>query len=206
MKPTDILKSEHRVIEQVLSCLEKVADRADGSAALEAKDGHAIVDFLRNFADRCHHGKEEGQLFPLMEARGFPRNGGPTGVMLREHEQGRALIGAMAGAIDEAAAGKPAALKTFSSNARSYVGLLRAHIQKEDHVLFQMADQTFSSEDQKDLMSRFERLESDDMGAGTHEKYLRLAGDLAERYNVPLATSHQEAGQPCHSCCHGHGR
>ena len=112
----------------------------------------------------------------------------------------------MAGAVEDAAAGKPAALKVFSSNARSYVGLLRSHIMKEDQVLFQMADQAFSDEDQKDLMARFDRVESNEVGEGTHEKYLRLADDLAERYGVPGAAGHHEAGQSGHSCCHGHGR
>jgi hemerythrin-like domain-containing protein len=59
------------------------------------------VDFVRNFADRCHHAKEEENLFPRMEARGVPRDGGPIGVMLFEHEEGRAYVRAIAGAIDD---------------------------------------------------------------------------------------------------------
>ena len=76
-------------------------------------------------ADRCHHGKEEAHLFPAMEARGFLRSGGPTGVMLDEHEQGRACVRGMADAIDAAAAGDAAAQRRFLDHAAGYVGLLR---------------------------------------------------------------------------------
>ena len=50
------------------------------------------VDFIRNFADRTHHGKEEDNLFPALEQHGMPRQGGPVGVMLDEHDQGRGLV------------------------------------------------------------------------------------------------------------------
>ena len=78
MKPTQILENEHRVIEQVLDCLDKIADRCETDGRLDAESAREAVDFFRNFADRCHHGKEEAELFPLMHARGFPQEGGPV--------------------------------------------------------------------------------------------------------------------------------
>ena len=71
MKPSDILKQEHRVIEQVLDCLEKMAGNGRRTARAMPVGAQAI-DFFRNFADRCHHGKEEAHFFPAMEAKGFP--------------------------------------------------------------------------------------------------------------------------------------
>src|SRR5262245_60786760 len=100
MKATDILMDEHRVIEQVLNCLEKLADRCEAGETLDNTSASEALPFFRNFADRCHHGKEEGHLFPLLEARGFSRQGGPTGVMLHEHEEGRGLLTAMARAVE----------------------------------------------------------------------------------------------------------
>ena len=85
MKPTEILSAEHRVIEQVLNCLEKMAAQAEKTGTLDKVSATDAVNFFRTFADQCHHGKEEAHLFPAMEAKGFPRQGGPTGVMLHEH-------------------------------------------------------------------------------------------------------------------------
>jgi len=197
MKPTDILSSEHRVIEQVLSCLEKMLDQAAAAGRLEPQPAKDAVAFFRNFADRCHHGKEEAHLFPAMEARGFPRQGGPTGVMLQEHEQGRACVRGMDEAIDEAARGQREALDRFTRFARQYISLLRAHIEKEDHCLFAMANQAFSDQDQEELLRAFQRVEAEEMGRGTHETFLAIADSLADRYGVPRAAT------PAPSCGHG---
>ena len=125
MKPTEILSGEHRIIEQVLDCLEKIAQNCATEGRLDRTSAEQALDFFRNFADRCHHGKEETHLFPAMEAKGFPRQGGPTGVMLSEHEQGRAYIRGMAEVIDRAAAGSsrstPGARRGVQSNGTTAI-------------------------------------------------------------------------------------
>lgn len=63
-------------------------------------------------------------------------------------------------------------------NGRAYIGLLRAHIDKENHILFPMADNVLSSEDQEHLGKEFERFETEETGAGVHEAMLKLLDDL----------------------------
>src|SRR4030065_429878 len=58
------------------------------------------ADFIKGFADGCHHKKEEGVLFPAMQAAGVPSEGGPISVMLAEHEQGRRLTAGMRAAAE----------------------------------------------------------------------------------------------------------
>ncbi len=198
MKPTEILSQEHRVIEQVLNCLEKMLDQSGVEGRLEKAPARDAVAFFRNFADRCHHGKEETHLFPAMEAKGFSADCGPTGVMRREHELARLRVREMDAAIDAASAGDRAAQQRFAENARAYVDLLREHIQKEDHCLYAMANQAFSEADQQKLMAAFEKVEAEEMGQGTHETYLKIADDLADRFGVPKA-----CGTEHHVCC-GH--
>jgi hemerythrin-like domain-containing protein len=197
MKPSDILSGEHRVIEQVLNCLEKIAEDCQKTGKLDGRSAREAIDFFRQFADHCHHGKEEAHFFPAMEAKGFSREMGPTGVMLHEHDQGRSYIRAMNEVVETAASGETAACAKFSQNARAYLDLLREHIQKEDHCLFGMANQAFSDEDQQKLLDAFAHVEAEEMGADTHEKYLNLANELADRWNVPRA----EATIPCHHAC-----
>jgi hemerythrin-like domain-containing protein len=198
MKATEILSAEHRVIEQVLDCLERMAGQAAQSGALEEQSALDALEFFRTFADKCHHGKEEAQLFPAMEAKGFPRHGGPTGVMILEHEQGRQHVRAMAAAVGGAAAGDRAALESFAQHAQAFIALLREHIGKEDHCLFSMANQSLTAADQEGLLAAFEKVEHEDMGAGTHEKFLNLANELADKFGVPRAS----AGEP--QCCGHH--
>jgi hemerythrin-like domain-containing protein len=181
MKATEILMDEHRVIEQVLSCLEKLADRCEAGEKLDGTSALEALEFFRNFADRCHHGKEEGHLFPLLEARGLARQGGPTGVMLHEHDEGRRLVAAMAAALQQDTPGE------FVRHARAYARLLREHIRKEDHCLFPMAVGVLSEFELQALARSFENMESTKMGQGTHEEYLKLANDLAERLGVARA-------------------
>ena len=195
MKPTDILSSEHRVIEQVLDCLERIIAESKANGRLEAASAQDAVSFFRTFADQCHHGKEEAHLFPAMEARGFPRESGPTGVMLAEHEAGRGYVRAMSEAIDAAARGDRAALSRFAEAGTGYIGLLRQHIEKEDHCLFSMANEVLTDGDQAELTAKFEKVEAEEVGRGTHERFLAIAGALAEKYGV----------QPKAAACAGHG-
>jgi hemerythrin-like domain-containing protein len=172
---TEVLKEEHRVIEKVLDALERLAKAAETSSLAE---WDKVIDFARNFADKCHHLKEENLLFPALEERGIPREGGPIGMMLAEHEEGRGYVRAMAAAL--ASAGKDSVdnRQILRETAIAYIRLLRQHIQKEDEVLFQMADEVLSSEEQKTLLREFEEHEMKEIGAGFHEKYLKIAQEL----------------------------
>ncbi|MEN6497486.1 MAG: hemerythrin domain-containing protein [Thermoguttaceae bacterium] len=198
MKPTEILSSEHRVIEQVLKSLTKMVDQAEAAGRLDREPAQDAVTFFRMFADRCHHGKEEVHLFPAMEAKGFSPDCGPTAVMRYEHEQGRTHIAAMDAAIDAAATGDRQALEQFSQHARAYVAMLEEHIRKEDHCLFAMADQAFSEQDQTALLAKFHKVEAEEMGEGAHDKYLQIANALADRYGVARVVT---AGACC-TCGH----
>jgi hemerythrin-like domain-containing protein len=196
MQPTEILSTEHRVIEQVLACLEVLADRCTADGVLDRQAAGQALDFFRTFADGCHHGKEEDHLFPLLEARGLPREGGPTGVMRWEHELGRRHLRVMAEAVDAAD------ISRFADHARAYANLLREHIAKEDERLFPMADRFLTAEDRQELLDRFADVEGRKMHAGTHEKYLQLANDLADRLGVPRAPVVGTAKGGCSCDCH----
>lgn len=197
MRPTEILKQEHRVIENVLDCLETMAQRAETGDALDVESANQAIDFFSNFADKCHHGKEEDCLFPLLEEKGFSREQGPTGVMLLEHDEGRQHVRGMAEAARNVESGNAEATSDFVTHARAFVQLLRQHIQKEDHCLFQMTDQALSEQDQRNLLESFAKVEHDDMGPGTHEKYLAIATSLAKRYGTTLGGKSAAVSQGC---------
>lgn len=178
MKATEILSSEHRVIERVIAALESATNRLEAGQPVRAGFFLDAADFIKGFADGCHHAKEEGVLFKAMTASGLPQQGGPVGVMLMEHEQGRAFTRGMRAAAKRLQNGDPAAAGEILSNARGYAALLRQHIQKEDHVLFPMADQVIPAEQHETIYEGFEAVEHEETGEGVHEKYLVLAEKL----------------------------
>lgn len=174
-KPTEILSDEHRVIERVLDALQRLT-AVPVNPLLE--QWRKALDFFRHFADQCHHFKEEKVLFPALEEHGIPREGGPIGMMLAEHEEGRGHVRSMIDAVEQVAQGNGAASTTLLNHARAYVTLLREHIQKEDDILFRMADEVIPEEEQRRILKDFENHEAEEMGAGAHEKYLGIAHEL----------------------------
>ena len=198
MRPTEILSSGHRVIEQVLDCLEALASKARDEGRLDVERATTVLEILRTFADRCHHGKEEDRLFPMLVARGLSDRHGPIAVMLDDHRSGREHIRRMT----EACAAKDVA--RFVPAAHGYVALLRDHIAKEDGVLFPMAESMLDESARQVLLESFRKFEHQDLGAGTHERMLRLADELAEHYGVPLAAERGPAHMAAGRCGHGY--
>lgn len=149
--PTEVLREEHRVILRALGVLEAAAARLAGGRPPPEGWWPETIAWLRAFADKNHHAKEESWLFPAMVKAGVPSDGGPIGVMLEEHQRGRALVRAME-------AGEPA---SRAAKAREYVTLLREHIEKENGVLFPLADAVLDEAAQRALQREFEAVEAD---------------------------------------------
>jgi hemerythrin-like domain-containing protein len=186
MKVTQILMEEHRIIERVLAALEKAAKRLEAGEPIQAGFFIEAADFVKGFADGCHHKKEEGVLFKSLTQHDLSEQAGPVAVMLAEHEQGRTFTRAMREAALKLKAGDQSAKQAIIHNSRGYAALLRQHIAKEDGVLFPMADRVIPPEDQGKVAEDFERIEEEETGEGMHEKYLALAEKLAKEANQTI--------------------
>lgn len=185
MNPIEELKAEHRGIENAMAVLEIIAERLVAGENLSVvRDAEALLDFFRTFVDTCHHGKEENGLFPALEQLGVPRRDGPIGVMLSEHEQGRAHIREMARALKDHEAGQPQAADRFDRYAGEYIDLLHQHIEKEDGVLFSMAAERLTTDHTSQLEQRFEQIEREVVGAGKHERYHTMLDRFMGKYGV----------------------
>lgn len=163
-KATQDLRNEHEAILNVLKITEKMLKKADKNNISKIKFGQNLVNFLKIFADKCHHGKEEGFLFIEMIRHGVKNEGGPIGVMLQEHSQGRQLIVSMSAALEKND------LQNFIQKTNEYISLLRGHIAKENGVLFPMADNLLDDALQDEIFGNFERHEETVIGHGVHEQ------------------------------------
>lgn len=176
---TQVLRDEHDAILEMLTVAERVGAQLEHGEPVPPATLSGILEFLRLFADTCHHGKEEDLLFPLLEKKGMPRQGGPIGVMLHEHDTGRALIRQMRDASEKYAQGDREAGTAFARATSGYIALLREHIYKENNILFMMAERMLSEDEQQELKREFDRVESEKLGSGTRERLLSLLQELS---------------------------
>jgi hemerythrin-like domain-containing protein len=160
MKAIEVLMGEHREIEKALDDLEAFVK---GTANDSVKDGRTelkkYVEFIREFADHHHHGKEEDILFAEMNHAGFPKEAGPLAVMCSEHEEGRRQVKILKELSERSSPWTREERSRVAEAALGYTELLRQHIQKEDHVLYPMAESRLSSETWSRIEKRFEEFE-----------------------------------------------
>jgi len=177
-KATQDLRKEHEAILYVLQILNKMMESHSHDAESLLRYYGEVVYFLKIFADKCHHGKEESYLFKELVNKGIANEGGPVGVMLQEHTQGRDYIAQMSQSLDSKD------IKGFNSAAVKYRDLLRQHIEKENNVLFMMADKLINEEEQNLLFKQFEQHEENVIGQGVHEKLHAMIDTWAEAFGA----------------------
>ncbi len=176
MNAIAILEHEHEAILFGIGLLEKAAAKAAAGDPGARADLPELVRFLKGFADTCHHGKEEGILFPALERAGIGGAGGPVGVMLEEHVRGRGFIAGMNAAIGRGD------WSAFTAEAAGYAALLRAHILKENGVLFPMGFRALGEGALDAMGGEFDRFEETVMGKGEHERLHAMLEEFAARY------------------------
>jgi len=176
------LKEEHQAILLMLKIMEAACKKLEAGENVSKDDLNDMLRFIKEFADKSHHLKEEDLLFPAMEEVGIPREGGPIGVMLSEHTMGRDYVKGLSMGIEEYAKGNTDAAKQIIKNARNYASLLSNHINKEDNILYPMAEMRLSKEKQDELLKEFERVNSEKIGLETQKELIAILHNLKDTY------------------------
>jgi hemerythrin-like domain-containing protein len=174
--PLYTLRHEHRVIERALRALDGICARLQWGHYVPAEILSQLVEFINTFADRYHHGKEEAYLFPVLRRHGFTQSG-PLGAIAREHQIENELSTEMQLAIEGYREADPVARQRFVDAARRYSDHLLSHIDKEDAILFRLADEIIDQEDVASLCAGFKQAETE-LGAGANERYDGIASAL----------------------------
>jgi len=182
MDAIETLMSEHRIIERGIDALTAFADETRRRTTEDKQELARFVEFIRQFADACHHGKEEDILFKAMVEAGFPSQGGPIAAMLHEHDVGRAFVTRLADLAGQAAPWSGEDREALAEAAHGYANLLRQHIQKEDAILYPMAEQHLPPQLMERVDEACERYEQEKTGSGEHERLHRLAEELVARH------------------------
>jgi hemerythrin-like domain-containing protein len=171
------LKHDHHVIQQVVAGMSAVAELLDSGKQVDPGVLADLVQFLRVFADQCHHEKEEQYLFPLLATNANLSTRRELESLEREHRSAKQLVGQLA---------KVAAVYVHNPEAVRYrvidllqqlVELYPAHIWKEDFLLFPLAQQNLSPAEQQNLEEKFENVERE-VGEDVHAGFEMLAKKL----------------------------
>ena len=181
---TTALVDEHRLILRMLTVLERNARLTKEGEYSDYRFYLGAVDFIRNYADRFHHAKEEDVLFEALVANGMPRQNSPVAAMLLEHEQGRAFVRAMEEAAQAALRGEPGQDGVIAANALGYLELLREHIAKEDEILYPLAERLIPDSLRESIIAAYDAAEArtpDDFAARYKELVARCEGDVINR-------------------------
>lgn len=176
MKPIFELTAEHGPIKLMLRVLEQICAKIENDETIPEEHLKQAVEFIRGFADECHHGKEERLLFPAMKENQIAEEISLIDELIEEHKTGRAYARGM----QEAAVANEMPL--FAQSAQSYISLLDRHIDKENNVLFPMADKSLSNEKQNELVMGFENVEKNEIGEGRHKKLHGIVHKLKKIY------------------------
>jgi hemerythrin-like domain-containing protein len=173
----DDLRHEHDAILFALGILERMVAMAGSGALPDAGDSLSLLAIFEIFVGRCHQGKEEGMLFPALEAAGVSRDGGPIGQMLRDHEECRGCLARMTRSIPSAEG-----LEAFALEARGFVSGQRLHILKENEILFPMAERVLGFSALDGIGRGFEEFEDKYIDARRHLAVLSSLAGLERKY------------------------
>jgi hemerythrin-like domain-containing protein len=179
---TQVMVQEHQLILRMIALVEANTQLLAEGRFDDYQFYLDAVDFIRNYADRFHHAKEEDTLFTALIANGMPAKSSPIEAMLIEHDQGRAFVKALEEGARRALEGAADQAAVIVENARGYAELLRGHIQKEDAILYPLAERILPEAVRPDMLRAYQQATS--AVASDFTRHYEL---MVEKYERQLA-------------------
>ncbi len=170
MNALEDLLEEHIIIVRAVNLLTSYANKMENGKGMAPEFFEKIFDVLTNFVDKCHHGKEEEVLFPLIKETSV-KDADTVSLLLEEHENGRAFVRAMREAVN-----KKDSTGTIQ-NIRGYTMLLIQHIKKEN-LIFPTWISPLSDRTKKEMLDKFDRIETAAIGPKKRQEYFKTIEEI----------------------------
>lgn len=171
MLPIEILIREHRLIERFVKLIKKQIETIVESQEVDLNFIVSAVDFFRTYADRYHHGKEEGILFKELSQKKLSDTDKKMMQELEmEHAYARKTVTNLENSKEAYLGSKTGTSKDISQLLKVLVKLYPAHIEKEDKHFFYPAMNYFTQQEQEDMYKEFVNFDQD----FTNEKYQQV--------------------------------
>lgn len=153
MLPIGPLMVEHRLIERMIALLDREARRIRATGKVDTDFILSAIDFIRLYADRCHHGKEEDILFRALKEKPLaPDHRRVMEELEAEHAQGRRTVARLALVRERVLKGEASAARDLAALLEELVRFYPAHIAKEDEAFFLPCMDYFTEEEQGRLL------------------------------------------------------
>jgi hemerythrin-like domain-containing protein len=180
-EPGDILKADHREIKKLLSAFDGMAAFILQKDSLPDEDLEKAFAVAVEFADKCHHGKEEKALFPHI-SKASPDVGAEMARRLTsDHAACRKLVGTMLELVPNATV-KKESRAVLAKQLGTYTRLLTEHIKVEEKKLIPEVEKSIEPDQRGEISEQFELIEEETMGHGAHERYVTIIDQLAGLY------------------------
>jgi hemerythrin-like domain-containing protein len=175
MKPRGPLMIEHRLIEKMLKVAEQKAIKMEKQKEMDPVLIDTIVDFIKTYADRTHHGKEEDLLFKDLEKKNLSvRDQRMMQELIGEHQYARKTVREIVEAKKEYMSGETSVLELLLEKLKALIKFYPEHITKEDKEFFPNTEKYFNLSELDNLLDRFGKFDQ----TMIHEKYRKLVAGL----------------------------
>lgn len=184
MNSIEILVHEHDNILRMLHVVQKASLQVLGGEAADVADFKKMIGFIRNYADKTHHGKEEEFLFKeMVDSLGIIGDNLVRHGMLVEHNLGRLHVSDLEDALTAYAqnATDESRLAILVA-AGSYVNLLRRHIERENAVVFSFGEKNLAADALARVEAQTAAFESDPQNVAIREEQLHILDELEKKY------------------------
>lgn len=183
MESIKIMVEEHDNVLRMLEVIRKISYRVMTKGDYDLDDYSKIINFIRVYTDKHHHGKEEDILFDTMnkEIEKLAKSGAITGMYI-EHDLGRMYTGNMEAAVERLKAGEDKARLDIIANGICYTDLLKRHIDKENTAMYKFAENMLSDEVKASIEERCKQVEDEATDSGVQDKYLEILAQLEKKY------------------------
>jgi hemerythrin-like domain-containing protein len=156
MKPIGPLMREHRLIERMIGLIGSELKHISEANKANVELLTAAVDFIRIYADRTHHGKEESILFrELAKKQLSEEHRRIMNELIKEHVYGRKLVSDLVMAMGSYRQGSVSALNDVKTCLTKLVAFYPAHVEKEDRHFFYPSLEYLSKQEQDNMLEEF---------------------------------------------------
>lgn len=180
MDAINLMMEEHKNIKRVLKAIRKLCIKVLNNEEINYNVFDKVIDFVRNYADRHHHSKEEDILFKKMTEELGDIMQSPIYGMLTEHDLGRLYMSNLEEAIKRVKNGDMDSRVDIIANSISYTDLLHRHIDKEDNTIYKFGRDKLSEKALKEVQIESEEVEKRALEKSIQDKYLKLMEELEE--------------------------
>lgn len=178
-----IMVEEHANVRRMLKVIRRICYRVLTEGDYDIDDFTRIIDFVRTYTDKLHHGKEEDILFKTMEEEleRLAKSGAIKGMYI-EHDNGRLYMANLENGVAKFKEGDDEARLDIIANSICYADLLDRHIEKENTAMYNFAERMLSNESKEFIENEAKKIDEQANKDGIQEKYLNLLSELEKKY------------------------